>query len=167
MGRRKRKGTQASAKQPVDFFRQMFRTNFLEESPEKEWEEERLLETNVGGYRRGECPMIAIISLHWTLIVGRPILGWTHCAHCALPCAHFAHCTHFAFLTDCNAELCLSMDNHILEANLTACNVLKPGYSFANLVSHPVRGKEQILKDFFSQKCSSSLKDVLCTATWI
>ena len=67
------------------------------------------------------------------------------CAHCA----HFAHCTHFAFLTDCNAELCLSMDNHILEANLTACNVLKPGYSFANLVSHPVRGKEQILEDFF------------------
>ena len=35
-----------------------------------------------------ECPMIAIILLHWTLIVGLPpILGWTR-THCAVDAVH-------------------------------------------------------------------------------
>ena len=47
-----------------------------------EWSEGGF-ETNVGGYRRRECPMIAIILLHWTLIVGTSeVQSWDGPQHC-------------------------------------------------------------------------------------
>ena len=94
---RKRKGTQGPAKQPVDFFRQVFRQIFggIEKGADSchmygirvtlkkvEWSVGGV-ETNVGGYRRRECPMIAIILLHWTLIVGTSeVQSWDGPQHC-------------------------------------------------------------------------------------
>ena len=61
-----------------------------------------------------ECPMIAIILLHWTLIVGRtkgPILGWTRThTHCAVDVMHRKMS---------GLQLCLTLANRISEANLT------------------------------------------------
>ena len=61
-----------------------------------------------------ECPMIAIILLHWTLIVGPvggpgPILGWT---------GAYTH-TAVAGMHRNSEELCLRLANHISETNLT------------------------------------------------